>query len=50
MTIAPRIVVVFVIFFPMGLLYYSSANGVDYPISAINPTVASTMKGSPLSS
>ena len=29
MTSAPRIVVVSVIFFPMGLFYYSSANGVD---------------------
>ena len=44
---APRIVVVSVIFFPMGLFYYSSANGADYTISARNPTVASAMKGSP---
>ena len=47
---APRIVVVSVIFFPMGLFYYSSANGSDYTISARNPTAASAMKGSPLSS
>ena len=44
---APRIVVVSVIFFPMGLFYYSSANGADYTISARNPTAASAMKGSP---
>ena len=42
---APRIVVVSVIFFPMGLFYYSSANGADYTISARNPTVASAAKG-----
>ena len=42
---APRSVVVSVIFFPMGLFYYSSANGADYPISARNPTAASAMKG-----
>ena len=45
---APRIVVVSVIFFPMGLFYYSSANGADYTISARNPTAASAMKGSQL--
>ena len=32
MTSAPRSVVVSVIFFPMGLFYYSSANGADYTI------------------
>ena len=47
---APRIVVVSVIFFfPMGLFYYSSANGADYTISARNPTATSAMNGSPLS-
>ena len=46
---APRIIVVSVIF-AMGLFYYSSANGSDYTISARNPTAASAMKGSPLSS
>ena len=48
MTSAPRSVVVSVIFFPMGLFYYSSSNGADYTISARNPTAASAMKGSPL--
>ena len=38
---APRIVVVSVIFFPMGLFYYSSANGADYAINTRNPAVAS---------
>ena len=37
---APRSVVVSVIFFPMGLFYYSSANGADYTISARNPTAS----------
>ena len=32
---APRIVVVSVIFFPMGLFYYSSGNGADYTIRAL---------------
>ena len=50
MTSAPRIVVVSVIFFPMGLFYPSSDNGADYTTTAINPTAASAMKGSPLSS
>ena len=50
MTSAPRIVVVSVIFFPMGLFYYSSDNGADYTISARNPTTASVMKRAPLSS
>ena len=40
MTSASRIVIVFGIFFPMGLFYYSSANGADYTISARNPTAA----------
>ena len=40
---APRSVVVSVIFFPMGLFYYSSANGSDYTISARNPTAASAL-------
>ena len=39
---APRSVVVFVIFFPMGLFYYSSANGADYTVSARNPTALSS--------
>ena len=39
---APRSVVVSVIFFPMGLFYYSSANGADYTVSARNPTAAAT--------
>ena len=47
---APRSVVVSVIFFPMGLFYYSSDNGADYTNTARNPTAASAMKGSPLSS
>ena len=46
-TSAPRIVVVSVIFFPMGLFYYSSANGSDYTINARNPPAASPMKRSP---
>ena len=47
---APRIVVVSVLFFPMGLFYYLSAKGADYTVSARNPTAASAMKGLPLSS
>ena len=47
---APRIVIVSVIFFPMDLFYYSSANSADYTISTRNPTAASAMKGLPLSS
>ena len=43
MTSAPRSVVVSVIFFPMGLFYYSSANGADYTVSARNPPAASAM-------
>ena len=39
---APRIVVVSVIFFPMDLFYYSSANGAGYTISARNPTALSS--------
>ena len=50
MTSAPRSVVVSVLFFPMGLFYYSSDNGTDHTISAKNPTAASARKGSPLSS
>ena len=42
---APRSVGVSVIFFPMGLFYYSSDNGSDYTISARNPTAASAMEG-----
>ena len=41
---APRSVVVSVIFFPMGLFYYSSANGPDYTINERNPTAATAMK------
>ena len=44
---APRIVIVSVTFFPMGLFYYSSANGTGYTISARNPLDASAMKGLP---
>ena len=40
MTSASRIVIVFGIFFPMGLFYYASANGADYTISARNTTAA----------
>ena len=40
---APRSVVVFVIFFPMDLFYYSSDNGTDRTISARNPTAASAL-------
>ena len=40
---APRIVVVSVLFFPMGLFYYASDNGAGYTISARNPTAASAM-------
>ena len=47
---APRIVVVSVIFFPMGLFYYSSDNDPDCTISARNPPTASAMKWLPLSS
>ena len=43
---APRSVVVSVLFFPMGLFYYSSANGADYTISARNPTAASAVGAS----
>ena len=46
MTSAPRSVVVSVLFFPMGLLYYSSANGADYTISARNPTTTSAVGAS----
>ena len=49
-TSAARSVVVSVIFFPMGLFYYSSDNGADYTISTRNPTAASAIEGSPLSS
>ena len=43
---APRIVVASVIFFPMGLFYYSSDNAADYTINARNPPAASAMLGS----
>ena len=47
---APRSVVVSVIFFPMGLFYYSSDNGVDYAINTRNPVADTAMKSPPLSS
>ena len=37
---------VFVIFFPMELSYYSSANGADYTTSAGTPTAASSYRAS----
>ena len=47
---APRSVVVSVIFFPMCLFYYSSANGAGYTINTRNPTAAAAMKREPRSS
>ena len=44
-TSAPRIVIVSVTFFPMGLFYYSSANGADSTISARNPTGCLSYEG-----